>query len=241
MKRIEYIREKKGLIQEITIKEIKYLGSNSEEVNAYISVFPRVIIYETESEEDATYIFLTKEKMECFLAITLAEYFSSETVRKRADFDNNMNRFNTLFKRIVLKSNTEADWNAAIDFYTNKRIPDVLGEERTYCLSKAIKTFGIYISEQKTNKFLFDTMPSVNIQGNGIGWSELCFPAFVNDTRYNEVESNVSGCRFWYNEPLQEESYKRFSRYNTKIKLCSYGNKFTQSDVALINCMITSR
>lgn len=238
MKRIEYIRVKEGLIQEIAIKEIKYSGSNTEEVNAYISVFPRVIIYESESEEDATYIFLTKEKIECFLAITLAEYFSSEVVRKRADFDKNMSRFNALFKRIVLKSDTEADWNDAIDFYTNKRISDVLGEEETYCLSKATKTFSIDISNLKINNSLFEALPSVNILGDGVGWSELCFPAFANDSRYNEVESNLSGCRFWYNEPQQKEPYKRFSRYNTMIKLCSYSNKFTQSDIMLFNRII---
>lgn len=239
MKRTEYIREKDGLIQEIPIKEIKYSGSITEEVNAYISVFPRVVIYETESEDDATYIFLTKEKMECFLAITLAEYFSSEVVRKRADFDKNMCKYSSLFKRIVLKANSDNEWSVDIDFYTNKRIANVLGHEEEFCLSKAIKAFCMDMTNLKTNESLFQKLPYINIQKNGVGWSELCFPAFANDVRYSEVESNLSGCRFWYNEPTYNEFYKRFSRYNSKIKLCTYGNKFTHSDIVLFNSIIT--
>ncbi len=245
MKSIDYIKGKPELIQEIKIKEIKYTGSTIEEVDAHVLVFPRVIFYVSESDEDAVYIFLTKEKMECFLAITLANYFSGEVVRKRVDFDKNMDKYNMLYKRIVLKFSTEKDWTEAIDFYTNKRITDVLGEEDSFCLSKAAKTFGLAfgldLSNKKINDFLFQALPSVNIQGNGVAWNELCFPAFVNDIRYNEVESNLSGCRLWYNESFQNELYGSFVKYSAKIKLCSYSNKFTQSDISLFKSIITGK
>lgn len=233
MRNIEYLKTRKSLIQGIPVKEIKYAGSATEEVNAYIAVYPRVIIYESESEDDATYIFLTKEKMECFLAITLAEYFTSDIVRKRADFDNNMNMHSYLFKRITLKGSSEEDWTEAIDFYTNKRMQDVLGEEEGYCFSKATKENGLNISDKERRDFLFDKLPFVGIQKNGVGWNEPCFPAFTNDTRYNEAESNMSGFRAWYNEEANKEDYRRFTRFSAEIKLCSYGNKYTQSDILM--------
>lgn len=238
MKRIEYIMNKQNLIQEINIKEIKYSGSNIENVDAHIFVFPRVLIYVSESEEDASYIFLTKEKMECFLAITFADYFSSEAVRKRADFDRNMNKFNSLFKRIVLKYISEEDWNEAMDFYTNRRVMDILGEEETYCLAKASKMYGLDVSNPKAEGSALDKLPFVNIQGNGVGWNELCFPAFVKDSRYNEVETNLPCYRAWYKEQIQKQLYRNFTKYSSKIKLCSYGNKYSHSDILLFKSMM---
>lgn len=234
MNRINYIRERQNLIEEIPVKEIKYAGSNIISVKSYIFVFPRVIIYESEGEGDATYIFLTKERMECYIAINMAEYFSSGTIRKRADFEKNMNRYSFLFKRIVVKESTEKEWTDSIDFYTNKRIPDVLGIEDHLCFSKALKKYFNKTLTENIKQILNESLPFVNVVNEGKEWKELCFPMFANDKRFEEVKEKTTAFRGWYKDKIINASYSRLNKLSCKIKLCSYDNKFTQSDISLM-------
>lgn len=241
MNKIDYIRTREKLIQEIQIKEVKYTGSTVEEIPASILVFPRVIIYESACSDDATYIFLVKERMECVLAFIIAEYFSSDAIRKRADFEKNLREYNFLFKHIIAKDITENEWVETINFYTNKRIIEVLEKEESYYLTSAIRNFLNTPLTDELKNLMHSCLPFVTIQKRGDKWNELCFPAFDNDKRYIEVESAHSPIRVWYNFKIQENGYSHFIKQSCLIKLCSYNNRYSQSDIMFISKMISKR
>ena len=238
MNTIDYIRSKGNIIQEIAVNELKYIGSTQSVCRASLFVFPRVIIYEIHGGNDATYIFLTEEKIECYLAFALLDYFEGDVVRKRIDFDKNMDMYLPLFKRYIVLHNSDEAWMNNINFFTDSRLPEIMQVSDKKNISAAIREASLGKKNFKEIEKMKAVLPIVRVSCNWKEKDEFCFPAFLSDKRFMEITSPGTSHRQWYGERIKEKPYSSFTKNGISVKLCSYQDIYSTSDILLIFAVI---